>query len=101
MKVSSAKIRPFCGQCVNALEVPLRKNPPITGGFPSQRDSNAFPCHDFIKVDSHYSDVIMGAMAYQITGISIDQPFVHAQIKENIKAPRHWPLWGESITKGQ
>ena len=25
------------------------------------------------------------------------QPFVEAQIKENIKAPRHWPLWGESI----
>ena len=25
------------------------------------------------------------------------QPFVQAQIKENIKAPRHWPLWGESI----
>ena len=24
------------------------------------------------------------------------QPFVHAQIKENIKAPRYWPLWGES-----
>ena len=24
------------------------------------------------------------------------QPFVQAQIKENIKAPRHWPLWGES-----
>ena len=23
------------------------------------------------------------------------QPFVQAQIKENIKAPRHWPLWGE------
>ena len=22
-------------------------------------------------------------------------PFVQAQIKENIKAPRHWPLWGE------
>ena len=25
------------------------------------------------------------------------QPFIQAQIKENIKAPRHWPLWGESI----
>ena len=25
----------------------------------------------------------------------ITQPFVQAQIKENIKAPRHWPLWGE------
>ena len=31
-----------------------------------------------------------------------------AQIKENIKAPRHWPLWGEftddqwiPLTKGQ
>ena len=23
------------------------------------------------------------------------QPFVQTQIKENIKAPRHWPLWGE------
>ena len=23
------------------------------------------------------------------------QPFVQAQIKENIKAPSHWPLWGE------
>ena len=24
------------------------------------------------------------------------QPFVQAQIIENSKAPRHWPLWGES-----
>ena len=23
------------------------------------------------------------------------QPFVQAQIKENTKAPRHWPLWGK------
>ena len=36
------------------------------------------------------------------------QSFVQAQIKENIKAPRHWPFWGEStgdrwipLTKGQ
>ena len=36
------------------------------------------------------------------------QPFVQAQIKENIKAPRHWPLWGEftghrwiRLSKGQ
>ena len=36
------------------------------------------------------------------------QPYVQAQIKENIKAPRHWPLWREFTsdqwiprTKGQ
>ena len=36
------------------------------------------------------------------------QMFIQAQIKENIKAPRHWPLWGEFTgdrwipsTKGQ
>ena len=28
------------------------------------------------------------------------QPLIQAQIKEHIKAPRHWPLWGES-TGGQ
>ena len=44
-----------------------------------------------------YSDVIMGAVASQITSVSITQPFVQAQIKENIKVPRHCPLWGEFI----
>ena len=33
----------------------------------------------------------MAAMASQTTGIS----FVHGLVKESIKAPRHWPLWGE------
>ena len=43
----------------------------------------------------HYSDVILSVMAFQITGASIVYSFVQAQIKENIKAPRHWPLWWE------
>ena len=51
----------------------------------------------------------MSAMASKITGVSIfSQPLIQAQIKENIKAPRHWPLWGEFAgdrenprTKGQ
>ena len=38
----------------------------------------------------------MGAMASQITNLTIfTQPFIQAQIKENIKAPRHWPLCGQ------
>ena len=51
----------------------------------------------------------MGAIASQLTSlIIVTQPFIQAQIKRNIKAPRHWPLWGEFTgdwwiprTKGQ
>ena len=43
----------------------------------------------------HYSDIIMSMMVSQITIILFTQPFVQAPIKENIKAPHHWPLWGE------
>ena len=45
---------------------------------------------------SHYNEVIMDAMTSQITSLTIfTQPFIQAWIKENIKAPRHWPLCGE------
>ena len=38
----------------------------------------------------------MTAMACQITSLSLfTQPFIQAQIKENSKAPRHWPLRGK------
>ena len=53
----------------------------------------------------------MNAMVSQITShhtIVFTEPFIQAQIKENIKAPRHWPLCGEFTgdrwiprTKGQ
>ena len=57
----------------------------------------------------HYNDVIMSAMVSQITSLTIVYTAIYsAQIKENIKAPRHWPLWGEITgdrwiprTKGQ
>ena len=57
------------------------------------------------KLAVHYHDVIMSAMASQITSLTI----VYSRSKkENIRAPRHWPLWGEftgdrwiSRTKGQ
>ena len=45
---------------------------------------------------THYNDVIMGAIASQITSLTIViQPFIQAKIDENIKAPRHWSLCGE------
>ena len=45
----------------------------------------------------------MSAMASQITSVSIvySTGFFQAQIKENIKAPRHWPLWGTSPVTGE
>ena len=44
----------------------------------------------------HYSDVIMGTMASQITGVRIVYSTVYSSAaKRNIQAPRHWPLWGE------
>ena len=39
----------------------------------------------------------MGATASQITSLTIvESTFTQAQIKENIKAQRHWPLCGNS-----
>ena len=45
----------------------------------------------------------MGAIASQITSLVIvySTPFIRAEIKENIKAPRHWPLCGELTVSGE
>ena len=67
-----------------------------------QSQNKARTCQHFMGLlilCIHYSDIIMSTMASQITGVSIlcitVYPGVRAQIKENIKAPHHWPLWGE------
>ena len=58
----------------------------------------------------HYNAVITSAMASQITSPTIVYPSVYSRRRsiENIKAPRHWSLWGEFTgdrwiprTKGQ
>ena len=53
---------------------------------------NTIFLHPFYWWMIYYSDVIISAMAFR----SFPQPFVQAQIKENINALRHWPLWGGS-----
>ena len=46
----------------------------------------------------HNSDVIMGAMAYQITIPTIVYPTVYSGADQRKhQAPRHWPLWGYFI----
>ena len=60
------------------------------GEFTSHND-NQSPRQTF-----HYGDVIMSTIASQITSLTIVYSTVYyAQIKENIKAPRHWPLCEE------
>ena len=53
----------------------------------------------------HCSDIMMSAMASQITGVSIVCLTVWLRRrsknkKENVKAPRHWPPWGEPPVTG-
>ena len=43
---------------------------------------------------THYNDVIMTSLKSPASPL-FTQLFIRAQIKENIKAPRHWPLCGE------
>ena len=46
---------------------------------------------------SHYNNVTMSAMASRIIGIwTVCSVVVQAHIKENIKAPRHWPVGRQS-----
>ena len=50
----------------------------------------------------HFSDVIMGTMASQITSLTVVYSTVCSGADQrNIKAPRHWPLWGhkEPVTR--
>ena len=51
---------------------------------------------------AHYNDVIISAMVSKWPASRLfTQPFIQAQIKENIKAPRPWPLCGESPVTGE
>ena len=43
----------------------------------------------------------MTTMASQITSLTVVYSFIQTQIKENIKAPRHWPLCGEFTGTGE
>ena len=53
------------------------------------------------KQTYHYGDVIMKAMASQITGISTVCSTVCSGVHQrNIKPSRHWPLWGEFTVTG-
>ena len=75
---------------------------PISASF-DYRFSHFYDCWNVAGLKytnvwtKHHSDVIMSAMASQITSLTHDclPNRFKAQIKQNIKAPRHRPLCGE------
>ena len=97
----------------------------VVGGTVSRPDKNCFAFrysssvsgdmmikynNSLLRISgTHYNAVIMSAMASQITSLTIVYSTVYSDTdKKNIKAPRHWLLWGEFTghrwiprTKGQ
>ena len=57
----------------------------LSKGFGDIRQSE-IPYFDYI-------DVIMTAMASQITSLTVVSSTVYSDADQNIKAPRHWPSW--------
>ena len=53
--------------------------------------------HSFITMTSQWAWWRLRSPASRL----FTQPFIRAQIKENFKAPRHWPLCGEFTGTGE
>ena len=57
-------------------------------------------CCGFVAVD--YNDFIMGWLRLKSPASRLfTQPFIQDEIKDNIKAPRHWPLCGDFTGSGE
>ena len=58
-------------------------------------------CHKNKVTEPHYIDVMRAMASKSPTSQLFAQTFVHAQINENIKGPRHWPCEGNPpVTDG-
>ena len=52
-------------------------------------------------IGQHYSDVTLTSRCLKSPATLLSlKLFVQAHIRENIKAPRHWPLWGNQPVTG-
>ena len=64
-------------------------NSPVIGEFPAQRASNAENAFTWWR---HHGRLTTAAKPRTLHTPITATP---AQIRENIKSPRHWPLWGK------
>ena len=65
-----------------------------TGEFPAQRASNTENVSIWWRHHDGFNYLFPASLLFT-------QPFIQKQIKENIKAPRHWPLCGEVTGTGE
>ena len=63
----------------------------LVNTLPRKRCGSKHTCVLFITMTSQWPRWRLKSPASQL----FTQPFIQTQIKENIKAPRHWPLCGE------
>ena len=70
-----------------------------TGEFPAQRASNAKNVSIWWR-HCEFPQILRYRQNHCYTFLA-SQAFMHALTKENIKAPRHWPLWGEFTGTGE
>ena len=74
----------------------------VTDVTPISKSPDAADLCPISRLLLHYSDVIMGAMASQITSPTIVYSTVYSGADQgNIKAPRHRPLCGNSPVTGE
>ena len=73
--------------------VPVGENKSVFGSilccFQTFRDALFLNSKATCQTRCHYSNTIMGAMAYQSSASRLFTPFIQVQIKENSKASRH------------
>ena len=112
---SLVSIGPFVQQLVHidnketsrfALLAACNGNPLVAGGFTWKRSSNTHSVsmswhqHDWrflITVTSQWARWRLKSPDSRL----FTEPFIQTQIKENIKAVRHWPLRGEFTVTGE
>ena len=91
---------PYTGMQVNLFIVPDNTDKLTTGTVSLQKTSQAclLGSHRHCKLATNITVIPWWAQwrlkspAFRVFA----EPFVQAQIKDNIKALRRWPLWGES-----
>ena len=102
----TSEYRPSPGVRITLIIILRKNNIPYcalyTHGWADRYFIHRFRPKALTSVYIHYNDVIMSAMVSQITNLTLfTQPLIQAQMKENIKVLRHWPLAAQKASNAE